>query len=73
MIFLLAVVVPQFALLYDQMGSKLPAMTLGLLTFGKWLQHNFLWLLLIVVAHGRRGLPLFASPSAATTLSTASA
>jgi type IV pilus assembly protein PilC len=46
MIFLLAVVVPQFAVLYDQMGSKLPAMTLGLLSFGKWLHHNFLWLLL---------------------------
>ena len=30
------VVIPQFAELYDQMGSKLPAMTVGLLTFGKW-------------------------------------
>jgi type IV pilus assembly protein PilC len=50
MIFLLAVVVPQFALLYDQMGSKLPAMTLGLLSFGTWLHHNFLWLLLIALA-----------------------
>ena len=47
MIFLLAVVVPQFAVLYDQMGSKLPAMTMDLLGFGKWLQHNFLWLALI--------------------------
>ncbi len=46
MIFLLAVVVPQFAVLYDQMGSQLPAMTMGLLSFGKWLQHNFLWLTL---------------------------
>ena len=27
MIFLLTVVMPQFAVLYDQMGSKLPAMT----------------------------------------------
>src|ERR1022692_3603672 len=50
MIFLLAVVVPQFAVLYDQMGSKLPGMTMGLLAFGKWLHHNFLWLLLIVLA-----------------------
>jgi type IV pilus assembly protein PilC len=55
MIFLLAVVVPQFALLYDQMGSKLPAMTLGLLAFGKWLHHNFLWLLLIVIAIAAAG------------------
>jgi type IV pilus assembly protein PilC len=46
MIFLLAVVVPQFAVLYDQMGNKLPAMTMMLMSFGKWLQHNFLWLFL---------------------------
>jgi type IV pilus assembly protein PilC len=46
MIFLLAVVVPQFAVLYDEMGSKLPAMTMDLLAFGKWLQHSFLWLAL---------------------------
>ena len=54
MIFLLAVVVPQFAVLYDQMGSKLPGMTLGLLAFGKWLQHNFIWLFLgaLTVAAG---------------------
>jgi type IV pilus assembly protein PilC len=44
------VVVPQFAVLYDQMGSKLPAMTLGLLSFGKWLHRNFLWLLLGALA-----------------------
>jgi type IV pilus assembly protein PilC len=50
MIFLLTVVVPQFAVLYDEMGSKLPAMTMALLSFGKWLQHNFLWILLIVLA-----------------------
>ncbi|HLI04494.1 MAG TPA: type II secretion system F family protein [Terracidiphilus sp.] len=47
MIFLLAVVVPQFAVLYDQMGSKLPAMTMDLLAFGKWLQHNIVWLLVV--------------------------
>ncbi len=52
MIFLLAVVVPQFAVLYDQMGSKLPAMTMGLLAFGKWLQHNFIWLFLGALAVG---------------------
>jgi type IV pilus assembly protein PilC len=52
MIFLLAVVVPQFAVLYDQMGSKLPAMTVGLLNFGKWLNHNFIWLFLIALSIG---------------------
>jgi type IV pilus assembly protein PilC len=55
MVFLLAVVVPQFAVLYDQMGSKLPAMTLGLLSFGKWLHHNFIWLLLIAIAVAAAG------------------
>ena len=52
MIFLLAVVVPQFAVLYDQMGSKLPAMTMDLLSFGKWLQHNFIWIALIAFGIG---------------------
>ena len=53
LIFLLTVVVPQFAELYDQLGSKLPAMTVALMSFGRWLQHNILWLalaLLIVAA-----------------------
>ena len=49
LIFLLTVVVPQFALLYDQMGAKLPAMTLWLLTFGKWMQHNILWLAIVAL------------------------
>ena len=52
MIFLMAVVVPQFAVLYDQMGSKLPAMTVALLSFGKWLNHNLLWIFLIAAATG---------------------
>ena len=51
-IFMLTVVVPQFAQLYDQMGSKLPAMTLGLLALGKWLHSNILWLLLGVAVVG---------------------
>ena len=55
MIFLLTVVVPQFAVLYDQMGSKLPAMTMGLLSFGKWMQHNILWMLLGVLAIAAAG------------------
>jgi type IV pilus assembly protein PilC len=49
LIFLLTVVVPQFAKLYDQMGAKLPAMTMGLLTFGNWMQHNILWLAIVVL------------------------
>ncbi len=52
MIFLLTVVVPQFAVLYDQMGSKLPTMTIDLLSFGKWMQHNFVWLAVAVIVIG---------------------
>jgi len=47
--FLLTVVVPQFAILYDEMGSKLPAMTIGLLTFGKWMQHHILYIAIALV------------------------
>ena len=54
MIFLITVVVPQFSVLYDQMGSKLPAMTLGLLAFGKWMQHNILWVCFGRARGGRR-------------------
>jgi type IV pilus assembly protein PilC len=46
MTFMFVVVVPQFAELYDQMGSRLPTMTLALLSSGKWLQHNFIWIVL---------------------------
>ncbi len=52
MIFLFTVVVPQFAVLYDEMGSKLPAMTIGLLNFGKWMQHNILYLAIIALILG---------------------
>jgi len=49
MMFMFAVVVPQFAQLYEQMGSQLPAMTVYLLNFGLALKHNFLWIGLIVL------------------------
>ncbi len=44
-IFLISFVVPRFAMLYDQMGSKLPGITLALLAFGKGTQHYFLYIL----------------------------
>jgi type IV pilus assembly protein PilC len=50
MIFMFTVVIPQFALLYDQMGSKLPGITTDLLGFGTWLNRNLLWIGLTVVA-----------------------
>jgi type IV pilus assembly protein PilC len=52
LVFMFTVVIPQFAQLYDQMGSKLPKMTILLLTFGKWTQHNILWIALAVLAIG---------------------
>ncbi len=52
LVFMFTVVIPQFAQLYDQMGSKLPQMTLLLLAFGKWPQHNILWIALIALATG---------------------
>jgi type IV pilus assembly protein PilC len=50
--FMFTVVVPQFAQLYDQLGNKLPALTLALLSFGEWMRHNILWITLIVLATG---------------------
>ena len=47
--FMFVFVIPQFAELYDQMGSKLPAMTMDLLSFGKFLRHYLLWILLAMV------------------------
>jgi type IV pilus assembly protein PilC len=52
MFFMFAFVVPEFAVLYDQMGSKLPAMTVELLTFGKWINHNLLWIFLTLIGTG---------------------
>jgi len=52
MAFMFTVVVPQFAVLYDQMGNQLPTMTMALLNFGKWLQHNIVYLLLGFLAAG---------------------
>ncbi|MFZ1084794.1 MAG: type II secretion system F family protein [Terracidiphilus sp.] len=51
-IFMIVVVVPKFKDLYDQMGSKLPAMTTDLLDLGAFLNSNFLWILLAAAAVG---------------------
>lgn len=44
-IFLITFVVPRFALLYDQIGTKLPSITLLLLALGKGAQHYILYVL----------------------------
>jgi type IV pilus assembly protein PilC len=46
--FMFTYVVPQFATLYDQIGSKLPTLTVDLLAFTKWLNSNLLWILLTI-------------------------
>jgi type IV pilus assembly protein PilC len=50
MVFMFTVVIPQFAQLYEQLGTSLPVMTQWLLAFGKWSQHSILWILLAVVS-----------------------
>jgi type IV pilus assembly protein PilC len=49
LVFMFTVVIPQFAQLYEQMGSKLPALTVYLLNIGKWMQHNIFYALIGVV------------------------
>jgi type IV pilus assembly protein PilC len=55
MFFMFVFVIPQFADLYEQMGSKLPGMTLDLLAFGKFLHSNLLWILLFMGGTGYGG------------------
>ncbi len=51
-IFLITFVVPQFATLYNQVGSKLPELTVGLLALGKAAQHYFFYVAPVVVVLG---------------------
>jgi type IV pilus assembly protein PilC len=50
--FMFVFVVPQFKALYEQMGSKLPAMTMDLLAFGEFLHANVVWILLAAAGIG---------------------
>jgi type IV pilus assembly protein PilC len=52
MTFLFTVVIPEFADLYNQLGNKLPTLTTLLLNVGIWVRHNFLWLVLGIIAAG---------------------
>ena len=47
-LFLITFVVPRFAELYDQLGTKLPSLTLFLLTLGKTAQHDGWWIAILV-------------------------
>lgn len=47
-IFLITFVVPRFAQLYDQLGTKLPSLTLLLLSLGKGAQHYGIYVALVL-------------------------
>jgi type IV pilus assembly protein PilC len=50
MTFMFTFVIPKFAELFEQLGSKLPTLTLYLLNFGKWLQHSILYIIVVALA-----------------------
>jgi type IV pilus assembly protein PilC len=51
-IFLITFVIPQFAKLYEQIGTKLPSMTLAMLALGTGAQHYILYILPAVALIG---------------------
>ena len=55
MTFMFTFVVPQFATLYEQLGSKLPAMTVTLINVSGWMNRNIIWILLTVLVVGGGG------------------
>ena len=53
--FLITFVVPRFAQLYDQLGTKLPALTVFLLNMGQYAQHYGIYAALILAGAGFLG------------------
>ncbi len=51
-IFLITFVVPRFAELYDQLGTKLPGLTLALLSLGQHAQHDGWWIAILLAGAG---------------------
>jgi type IV pilus assembly protein PilC len=51
-VFLITFVVPRFADLYNQLGTKLPGMTLALLALGEYVQHYGLYIAPVLVGIG---------------------
>jgi type IV pilus assembly protein PilC len=49
-IFLISFVVPRFAALYDQIGTKLPGITVFMLQMGKWFQSYLPYILIALAA-----------------------
>ena len=53
--FLITFVVPRFAQLYDQLGTKLPALTVFLLNLGQYAQHYGIYIALALAGVGFLG------------------
>ncbi len=51
-VFLITFVVPRFAELYDQLGTKLPGLTLALLSMGQYAQHDGWWTAILLAGAG---------------------
>jgi type IV pilus assembly protein PilC len=67
-IFLITFVVPRFAQLYDQLGTKLPSLTLFLLALGQNAQHYGLYIAVVLAGLGFLLLRWMKTEAGATTL-----
>src|ERR1700728_501555 len=67
-IFLITFVVPRFAQLYDQLGTKLPSLTLFMLALGQDVQHYGLYILPVLILIGYLLVRWSKTDSGATTI-----
>ncbi len=67
-IFLITFVVPRFAQLYDQLGTKLPALTVFLLDLGRWAQSYGIYAAIVVAIVGFLGYRWVQTDAGATTV-----
>jgi type IV pilus assembly protein PilC len=67
-IFLITFVVPRFAQLYDQLGTKLPALTIFLLDLGRYAQHYGLYIAVVAAALGFLAYRWIQTEAGATTV-----
>ena len=67
-IFLITFVVPRFAQLYDQLGTKLPTLTVLLLDLGRYAQSYGIYIAIVVVTVGFLGYRWIQTEAGATTV-----
>jgi type IV pilus assembly protein PilC len=67
-IFLITFVVPRFAQLYDQLGTKLPALTVLLLDMGRYAQSYGVYIAIVAVTVGFLGYRWIQTEAGATTV-----